>query len=148
MYVLSFRYAEHLGFNVQVVEYSTYAPSGQKGSSKLGSDTGIQEAVASISGRGVFRALKYECGVHRVQRVPVTGSKSDRMQTSTCSVAVVPRPDTTAIADLPKSELRFEYMRSSGAGGQSVNKLDSACRVTHVPTGLAAHCEETRSQEK
>jgi peptide chain release factor 1 len=76
----------------------------------------------------VFRALKYECGVHRVQRVPVTGTKNDRLQTSTCSVAVLPLPDETHV-ELSERDLKFEFMRSSGAGGQSVNKTDSACRL-------------------
>ncbi len=72
-FLFLYSYAEHLGFDVEVVKYDTVSPTGAKGSSKLLSDTGIQEAAAAIRGRGVFRALKYECGVHRVQRVPVTG---------------------------------------------------------------------------
>ncbi len=77
----------------------------------------------------------------------LSGTKNDRLQTSTCSVAVVPTPDDDALS-IPKSDLRFDFMRSTGPGGQNVNKLDTACRVTHLPTGVTAHCEEERSQQR
>ena len=112
---------------------------------------GISKACATVTGLGAFRYLKYECGVHRVQRVPKasTGTKSDRLQTSTCSVAVLPQPDDDDQEDqVPESEMKIEFMRSSGAGGQNVNKLDTACRVTHLPTGVAVKCQEQRSQHQ
>ena len=107
---------------------------------------GIVNATAVINGTGAFRFLKYECGVHRVQRVPksTTGNKSDRLQTSTCSVAVLPLPDDTDY-HIPEKDLKYEFVRSSGAGGQNVNKVDSACRVTHIPTGFSIKCQEQRT---
>jgi peptide chain release factor 1 len=90
----------------------------------------------------VFRALKFETGVHRVQRVPAT---STRLQTSTCSVAVLPQPDLETFP-IPKSDLKAEFMRSSGPGGQSVQTMNSAVRLTHLPTGTAVECQEGKSQ--
>merc|ERR1719187_2902911 len=118
-------------------------------SSKVVTSTGIVKGVARVlsDSQPVFRLLKFESGVHRVQRVPVTGTKADRLQTSTCSVAVLPEPKDIDIK-LDKRDLKFEYMRSKGAGGQSVNTADSACRVTHLPTGITIECQEERSQIK
>jgi peptide chain release factor 1 len=110
---------------------------------------GIDKATVVVNGLGAFRFLKYECGVHRVQRVPKasTGNKSDRLQTSTCSVAVLPLPDD-ADYHVPECELKVEFVKSSGPGGQNVNKLETACRVTHLPSGLSVKCQEHRTQLK
>ena len=90
---------------------------------------GIDKATAVVNGLGAFRFLKYECGVHRVQRVPKasTGNKSDRLQTSTCSVAVLPLPDD-ADYHVPECELKIEFVKSSGPGGQNVNKLENSLK--------------------
>ena len=108
---------------------------------------GIDKCTARINGKYAFQYFKYECGVHRVQRVPKasTGNKSDRLQTSTCSVAVLPVPDDSDF-EIPEKELVIEYMRSSGPGGQNANKCDTACRIVHIPTGLSIKCQEFKSQ--
>jgi len=137
-------YVRSMGCHAEIVELVKSSVGKQ---TKFVSDTGITKGVALITGEQVFRKLKFECGVHRVQRVPVTGTKSDRLQTSTCSVAVLPEPKDIDIK-LDKRDLKFEYMRSKGAGGQSVNTADSACRVTHLPTGITIECQEERSQIK
>ena len=110
---------------------------------------GIDQATAIVKGLGAFRFLKYECGVHRVQRVPKasTGNKSDRLQTSTCSVAVLPLPDD-AEYQVPEKELKIEFVKSSGPGGQNVNKLDTCCRITHIKSGVAVKCQEQRTQHQ
>jgi len=110
---------------------------------------GIDYAKAIVNGCGAFRFLKYECGVHRVQRVPKasTGNKSDRLQTSTCSVAVLPVPDDTDQI-IPTNELEITFMRSGGPGGQNVNKIDSACRIVHIPTGFSVKCQEFKTQNQ
>ena len=116
---------------------------------KLDAGEGIHKATAIVKGLGAFHFLKYECGVHRVQRVPKasTGNKSDRLQTSTCSVAVLPVPDD-AEYQVPEKELKIEFVKSSGPGGQNVNKLDTCCRITHIPTGIAVKCQEQRTQHQ
>jgi len=116
---------------------------------KVVSSTGIIKGVARVLAEGgnnqVFRLLKFESGVHRVQRVPVTGTKADRLQTSTCSVAVLPEPRTVNIV-LDEKDLKWEFMRSSGAGGQSVNTADSAVRLTYIPTNTVVESQEERAQ--
>jgi peptide chain release factor 1 len=127
------RFAENQRWTVEVVSESP---------SELG---GYKEVVLRVVGRGAYGQLRFESGGHRVQRVPVTETQG-RVHTSAATVAVMPEPDETEAVKLNPSELRIDTYRASGAGGQHINKTDSAVRVTHLPTGITAECQDGRSQ--
>jgi peptide chain release factor 1 len=127
------RFAENQRWTVEVVSESP---------SELG---GYKEVVLRVAGRGAYGQLRFESGGHRVQRVPVTETQG-RVHTSAATIAVMPEPDETEAVKLNPSELRIDTYRASGAGGQHINKTDSAVRVTHLPTGITAECQDGRSQ--